>query len=154
MHGVKTGTTDACGQCLVTAQWGVGGRIMAVVLGSTDRYADTTLLLDWVNAAYRWVPVGQGADLPGLAAALNRWQVDLPRASKLLVLQAWEVPSLRYQLLLEPGENGDQRAAVSPSSPGMREVASLPVYTRKAIEKRAGDTAKRRTGEELRRLTH
>ena len=125
VHGVKTGTTDACGQCLVTAQWGVGGRIMAVVLGSTDRYADTALLLDWVNAAYQWVPVGQGNDLPGLAAALNRWQVGF-RESKLLVLQAWEVPSLRYQLLLEPG-NGDARGRVVFMA-GMREVASLPVY--------------------------
>ena len=125
VHGVKTGTTDACGQCLVTAQWGVGGRIMAVVLGSTDRYADTMLLLDWVNAAYQWVPVGQGNDLPGLAAALNRWQVGF-RESKLLVLQAWEVPSLRYQLLLEPG-NGDARGRVVFMA-GMREVASLPVY--------------------------
>ncbi|MFN8538890.1 MAG: hypothetical protein U0232_15625 [Thermomicrobiales bacterium] len=112
VHGVKTGTTDACGQCLIVAQWGVGGRIMAVVLGSTDRYADATLLLDWINAAYRWVPVGKGADLPGLATALGRWQVEF-RESKLLVLQAWEAPSLRYQLLLEPGATGDTRGRVA-----------------------------------------
>jgi D-alanyl-D-alanine carboxypeptidase (penicillin-binding protein 5/6) len=128
VHGVKTGTTDACGQCLVVAQWGVGGRILAVVLGSTDRYADATLLLDWVNAAYRWVPVGQDADLPGLAAALNRWQVTF-RDRKLLVLQAWEAPTLRYQLLLEPGAGGEQRGRVAFFA-GMREVASLPVYAR------------------------
>lgn len=125
VHGVKTGTTDECGQCLVTAQWGVGGRILAVVLGSTDRNADTITLLDWVNAAYRWVPVGQGNELPGLAAALSRWQVTF-RESKLLVLQAWEVPTLRYQLLLEPG-SGDARGRVIFMA-GMREVASLPVY--------------------------
>lgn len=127
VHGVKTGTTDACGQCLVVAQWGPGGRIMAVVLGSTDRYADATVLLDWVNAAYRWVPVGQGADLPGLAAALTRWRVTF-RTSKLLVLQTWELPTLRYQLLLEPG-GGDARGRVIFTA-GMREVASLPVYAR------------------------
>ncbi|MFN8517015.1 MAG: hypothetical protein U0841_31475 [Chloroflexia bacterium] len=126
VHGVKTGTTDACGQCLVVAQWGVGGRIMAVVLGSTDRYADATLLLDWINAAYRWVPVGKGADLPGLATALGRWQVEF-RESKLLVLQAWEAPSLRYQLLLEPGATGDTRGRVAFLAGG-REVDSLPVY--------------------------
>ena len=126
VHGVKTGTTDACGQCLVVAQWGVGGRILAVVLGSTDRYADATLLLDWVNAAYRWVPVGKGADLPGLAAALSRWQVEF-HDSKLLVLQAWESPSLRYQLLLEPGATGDVRGRVAFLAGG-REIISLPVY--------------------------
>jgi serine-type D-Ala-D-Ala carboxypeptidase (penicillin-binding protein 5/6) len=126
VHGVKTGTTDACGQCLVAAQWGVGGRIMVVVLGSADRYADATLLLDWINAAYRWVPVGQGAELPGLAAALNRWQVVF-RDRKLLVMQTWEAPSLRYQLLLEPGATGDVRGRVVFLA-GAREVASLPVY--------------------------
>lgn len=126
IHGVKTGTTDGCGQCLVAAQWGVGGRIIAVVLGSTDRYADTTILLDWVNAAYRWVPVGQGADLPGLASALDRWQVAF-RDRKLIVLQAWEAPSLRYQLLLEPGATGEARGRVV-FLIGVREVASVPVY--------------------------
>ncbi len=126
IHGVKTGTTDGCGQCLVAAQWGVGGRIMAVVLGSTDRYADATILLDWVNAAYRWVPVGQGAELPGLASALDRWQVTF-RDRKLVVLQAWEVPALRYQLLLEPSTTGDTRGQVVFLA-RTREVARVPVY--------------------------
>ena len=126
LHGVKTGTTDGCGQCLVAAQWGVGGRIVAVVLGSTDRYADTTVLLDWVNAAYRWVAVGQGSELPGLASALDRWQVTF-RDRTLIVLKAWEVPSLRYQLLLEPRATGEARGRVVFLA-GMREVASVPVY--------------------------
>jgi len=52
IHGVKTGTTPGCGECLVAAQWGPHGRIIAVVLGATDRFADTTALLDWTNAAY------------------------------------------------------------------------------------------------------
>ena len=52
IHGVKTGTTEECGECLVAAQWRASGRVIAVVLGATDRFADTTTLLDWVNAAY------------------------------------------------------------------------------------------------------
>jgi len=52
IHGVKTGTTPECGYCLVAAQWRASGRIIAVVLGATDRVADATILLDWVNAAY------------------------------------------------------------------------------------------------------
>jgi len=52
IHGVKTGTTPDCGYCLVAAQWRASGRVIAVVLGATDRVADTTTLLDWVNAAY------------------------------------------------------------------------------------------------------
>ena len=64
----------------------------------------------------------------GLAAALNRWQVTF-RDRNLLVLQAWEAPTLRYQLLLEPGAGGEQRGRVAFFA-GMREVASLPVYAR------------------------
>ncbi len=52
IHGVKTGTTAECGECLVSAQWRASGRVVAVVLGAADRVADTTILLDWVNAAY------------------------------------------------------------------------------------------------------
>jgi len=52
IHGVKTGTTPECGYCLVAAQWRASGRVIAVVLGATDHVTDTTILLDWVNAAY------------------------------------------------------------------------------------------------------
>ena len=48
VYGVKTGTTSAAGQCLVAAQRTANGHhLLAVVLGSTDRYADTTALLDY-----------------------------------------------------------------------------------------------------------
>src|SRR5919202_1984967 len=101
VHGVKTGTTEGCGECLVTAQWTANGRLISVVLGSADRYADTIALLDYANAAYRWVPLGQGAELPGLAPALARWGVAF-RERRVAVIPAWEAPTLRYRLLLDP----------------------------------------------------
>jgi D-alanyl-D-alanine carboxypeptidase (penicillin-binding protein 5/6) len=128
VHGIKTGTTDGCGECLVIAQWGPGGRIIGVVLGATDRFSDMVTLLDWTNAAYRWVSVGQGTDLPGLGASLARWGVAFHDRHP-VVLQAWEAPSLRYQLLLEPGTGaaGEPRGQVVFLA-GMREVARVPVY--------------------------
>jgi len=128
VHGVKTGTTDGCGACLVTAQWGPGGRIISVVLGATDRDADTTVLLDWTNASYRWFTLGQSGDLAGLNAALARWGVTF-HDRRAIVLQAWEAPSLRYRLLLERGlgNPGEVRGEVVFMTT-TREVLRLPVY--------------------------
>ena len=140
VHGVKTGTTDGCGQCLITAQWGPGGRIISVVLGATDRNADTTILLDWTNASYRWFTLGQGGDLAGVNAALARWGVTF-HDRRALVLQAWEAPSLRYRLLLERGlgNAGEQRGEVVFMTT-TREVLRLPIYAAERMEKPAPAT--------------
>jgi D-alanyl-D-alanine carboxypeptidase (penicillin-binding protein 5/6) len=131
VHGVKTGTTEGCGQCLVTAQWTANGRLIAVVMGSADRYADTTALLDYANAAYRWVPLGQGAEQPGLAPALARWGVAF-RERRVAVVPSWEAPTLRYRLLLDPPggapANRDAPRGKVLFLAGSREVLSLPVY--------------------------
>ncbi len=128
VHGVKTGTTPDCGECLVTAQWGPGGRIISVVLGATDRFADTTTLLDWTNASYRWLTLGQGSDLAGLNAALARWGVGF-HDKRAIVLQAWEAPTLRYYLLLDGASGaGDAPRGQVVFIAGVREVLRLPVY--------------------------
>jgi D-alanyl-D-alanine carboxypeptidase (penicillin-binding protein 5/6) len=51
--GVKTGTTPAAGQNLVAAVRRDGRRIIVVVLGSSDRYADATALLNYAVAIDR-----------------------------------------------------------------------------------------------------
>ncbi len=48
--GVKTGTTPAAGQNLVAAVQRDGRRVLVVVLGATDRYADATALLNYAVA--------------------------------------------------------------------------------------------------------
>lgn len=45
--GVKTGTTNAAGKCLVASATREGRRLITVVLHSDDRYADTMNLLDY-----------------------------------------------------------------------------------------------------------
>ncbi len=126
IHGVKTGTAgdELQWECLVVTQSAPGGRILSVVLGSTSRYSDTTALLDWANAAYRWVP----AELPGLGPALARWGIGF-REAEVIVLPAWEAPMLRYRLLLDPGAAapGGARGEVVFLA-GPREVLRLPVY--------------------------
>jgi D-alanyl-D-alanine carboxypeptidase (penicillin-binding protein 5/6) len=60
--GVKTGTTSSAGQCLVSAAEKDGQMLVAVVLGSTDRYADTRQLLQYGYEKCRWYrfPKGKG----------------------------------------------------------------------------------------------
>ncbi|PJA40957.1 hypothetical protein CO178_01265 [candidate division WWE3 bacterium CG_4_9_14_3_um_filter_34_6] len=47
--GIKTGTTDDAGECLIYLYENKGQEIMIVILGSTDRFGDTIKLLDWAK---------------------------------------------------------------------------------------------------------
>lgn len=55
--GVKTGTTNAAGPCLVSSAHKDGRHLIAVVLYSDDRYQDTIKLLDYGFEAFEEVVV-------------------------------------------------------------------------------------------------
>ncbi|MHB1356592.1 MAG: D-alanyl-D-alanine carboxypeptidase family protein, partial [Anaerolineae bacterium] len=59
--GVKTGTTDDAGECLIGMAIRPQGRVLAVVLTSVDRFQDTRVLLDYYYANY----AGLTVDLTG-----------------------------------------------------------------------------------------
>jgi len=53
--GLKTGTTDLAGQCLIAIiENGDGNDILTVVLDSPSRYNETKLLADWVFRTFNW----------------------------------------------------------------------------------------------------
>lgn len=55
ISGLKTGTTDDAGQCLITIATNPEGReILTVMLNSKDRFQETKSLIDWVWQAYKW----------------------------------------------------------------------------------------------------
>jgi serine-type D-Ala-D-Ala carboxypeptidase (penicillin-binding protein 5/6) len=55
VEGLKTGTTPEAGQCLVTIATNEDDeQIMTVILSSTNRFADTENLLNWINDNYTW----------------------------------------------------------------------------------------------------
>lgn len=54
IKGVKTGWTEEAGECLVSFVERDGKRIVAVVLGSEDRFGETARLIKWVFANYEW----------------------------------------------------------------------------------------------------
>ena len=52
--GVKTGWTEQAGECLVSLVERHGRGIVTVVLGSQDRFGETTKLIEWVFANHQW----------------------------------------------------------------------------------------------------
>lgn len=53
--GLKTGTTDNAGQCLIAiVENEQGNDILTVVLNSPDRYKETKVLADWTFRTYTW----------------------------------------------------------------------------------------------------
>ena len=52
--GIKTGTTDEAGQCLVASISRDGHRLVAVILSSQDRYADARALSDFAATGWQW----------------------------------------------------------------------------------------------------
>ncbi|MBP9702822.1 D-alanyl-D-alanine carboxypeptidase [Candidatus Woesebacteria bacterium] len=57
LKGGKTGWTTGAGECFVSYVERDGRGIITVVLGSADRFADTTRLVEWVYEHHNWVSV-------------------------------------------------------------------------------------------------
>ncbi len=110
VHGVKTGTTDAAGQCLVLAVWRGNARVITVVLGSTDRYADTNSLLDYLDQQFKWVRLGRGGDLQDLNAELANKGYSLA-ITKTVLLTTSEADQLHYSLSITPSSDKSPLAA-------------------------------------------
>jgi serine-type D-Ala-D-Ala carboxypeptidase (penicillin-binding protein 5/6) len=52
--GIKTGWTENAGECLVTYVEREGKQIILVLLGSYDRFGETSNLIDWVFDNHEW----------------------------------------------------------------------------------------------------
>lgn len=52
--GLKTGTTDQAGPCLVSVLDSGERQVVAIVLDSPDRFQENKAMLDWTLRSYRW----------------------------------------------------------------------------------------------------
>lgn len=68
-NGVKTGTTSAAGKCLVSSACRDGRRLIAVVLHSDNRYADSIKLLNYGFNNYKNVVVVRSGQAISIIAA-------------------------------------------------------------------------------------
>ena len=99
--GIKTGTTDLAGQCLVASVTRNGHRVLAVILGSQDRYGDAQVLLDHDAAIYRWMPAPQPQGPVAWIRSSDGtpWRVTAPDAPELF-LPRWQWPLVRTHATL------------------------------------------------------
>lgn len=96
--GIKTGTSEAAGQCLVASASQDGFRTVAVVLGSQDRYGDAAALFDHGVQHYRRAPAPQPAGpLSWLPASDGGFVRVVAAEQPWLFLPAWRWPAVRSQ---------------------------------------------------------
>ena len=104
-NGVKTGTTDGAGQCLVASVDRRSHRVIGVVLGSADRYADAQALFAHFDAHWQWAAAPQPA---GPAAWLRLPNGEPVRVATAippdLFLPLWQWPLLRVQPVLQTAD--------------------------------------------------
>jgi D-alanyl-D-alanine carboxypeptidase (penicillin-binding protein 5/6) len=109
--GVKTGTTEAAGQCLVGSISSGGHRTVAVILGSQDRYNDAESLFAHHDAFWRWGPAPQPAGPASwLRTADGRPLRAVASAPPDLFLPQWQWPLVRPVLTLTA-------SAIAPDQP-------------------------------------
>ena len=127
VFGVKTGSEEGAGQCLIAGFWRGDNRILTVVLGSQDRYADTAAVMNAVDATWRWQALGQGARSLGASDELAAQGLTfLIRRTVLMTRE--QADALTYTIRLDPAATGRRRGVVV-FVLGEREVARLPVYS-------------------------
>ncbi len=138
--GVKTGSTEAAGACLITgAVFSGSSRVVIVVLGSDltynevgqviedGRLQDTLDVIRAVPQEYQWVDLSAPGVVEGLSEELAAWQVTLGSGTQ-IILPAGDTADLSYQLVLgPPGESQDIVGRVL-FFVGDEQIAEQPVY--------------------------
>ena len=116
-NGIKTGTTDWAGQCLVASVVVNDHTVWTIVLGSEDRYADTRALLDYYQANYQWVDgkQDQGSILNRLYSADgNLWYLRTTEAPPVVLLRQMDKGNLQtFRRLRLPPPNQPWQAGMA-----------------------------------------
>ncbi|MCO5177058.1 MAG: serine hydrolase [Thermomicrobiales bacterium] len=127
VFGIKTGTEDAAGQCLITGFWRGDNRIVTVVLGSSDRYADTMQMMGAIDANYHWAALGIGTASAGATDALASEGLTFKvRRTTLMTREQFE--AITWELEGETDASTPWVGIVEFSTGG-RVIARLPVYS-------------------------
>lgn len=125
--GVKTGSEEAAGECLVNVTWRGDHKIVTVVLGSSDRYADTHALLDFIDQSYRYVPLGGASPSLGATDDLAAQGLSIP-VGRTIVMTPAQADSLQYDLEMADEKSPAGKVGTIVFRSGEREVLRLPVY--------------------------
>ncbi len=54
-YGIKTGYTEASGECFIGITKISGHEVVTVMLGADDRFGDTRTLVNWISQTWQWL---------------------------------------------------------------------------------------------------
>jgi D-alanyl-D-alanine carboxypeptidase (penicillin-binding protein 5/6) len=145
--GIKTGSDDDAGGCVVLARQVNNGNSMVItsVLGASlaydaagmivedARWNDASALFQFMDATFVWLPLNDAATFANLPTELDVWNVQLPGNPSIPVTTG-ETTMTRYQLALNPDGGGTIDIYYDQDR-----VGSLPLEP--ATAARAGDSA-------------
>ena len=135
--GVKTGSTELAGGCLVIATTEVENTVITVILGSDlvyggetgylvdERWNDIDAILSEMDQDYRWTSIASEPALDGLSSELSAWNVAL--ASSASIPAPVSAGDLRYRLELGPVGQPDSEVGRVLFFAGSTLVAERPV---------------------------
>ena len=127
VFGVKTGTEEIAGQCLITGFWRGDNQIITVVLGSADRYADTQAIMSAVDSTYRWLALGIGAVSQGASDALAAQGLTF-MTRRTVLMTAAQAEQITWEIDLDDQPRGERVGAVVFELNG-RVVARMSIYS-------------------------
>lgn len=137
--GVKTGSTEIAGGCLVIASTQGENTVLSVVLGSDLEYGDSNdegyrvdarwddfeSIYDRFERDYTWRAIDDDS-FPGLSEELSAWGVSLQASGSVVTPNADGDP--RYRLELGPAGQPEAEVGRVLFFAGSTVVATLPVY--------------------------
>ncbi len=132
--GVKTGTTDRAGECLIAMVDRPTGKVMLVLMGSKNRYLDARLLLDYYYANYAELRIDlQPSPQNRYLDESNAWREFGLRERMILLVKPWEVTTAAFYRRIDDISASPARdkpiGALEVKLAG-RPLTELPLYAR------------------------
>ncbi len=138
--GIKTGTTESAGACLVVArEVDAGNVVISVTLGSeppvydeagtsTDvRFDEMTTIFEALERDYVWLSPTSPGEVAGLEEAMAAWDVAL-KSGPAMAIPADEVGEIQYRLRLGPPAEPNERVGRVLFFVGSRQIGELALY--------------------------
>ena len=102
--GVKTGTTDAAGPCLVSAMEKDGRRVLAVVLNSPDRFWESHALLNYGIDEFTNISLCEAGDIMTYLP-IDPWLVGIAAGDGIFTVPKYKLKTLETEwIFAEPME--------------------------------------------------
>ncbi len=149
--GIKTGTTENAGACLVVArEVDAGNVVVSVTLGSeppvydeagnvTDvRFDEMKTIFEGLDRDYVWLSPSSPGEVAGLDEAMAAWQVAL-QPGPAMAVPADEAGEIAYRLRLGPPAEPNERVGRVLFFVESRQIGELPLYQAPILSERGGD---------------